>query len=451
MPDLIRNLYQPKLQIFESTDKDPLPEGVVARVVGPMALLEGVSLNGRNYTRSLWETGIEGAKDRLDSHGLFGTCGHKIALDEATVAAGQISHKVVGLWPNPKNGTLDGEIHILETEAGKNLNFMMRQGFPMAVSTRAYGEVLKGKGPRGTDLIDESTFYLETIDFVTNPGVPIARPQIVETADTDKESIEMSEVKELFESMSKERVELQADLKVALNENVTLKADLDKKTALFEALETKAKRLEAIEEGLRKWTELEPFKSMAQKTGLHNQSEGSSEKILSMINEAFGDYAKLGSVQEISEAKENLAKYEELGTLDEINAGTELLEQFTKFGKKPSELKKLFEKADKIVDIYKTARRKLVVQKVAKRHQVNEALVESMLEGSTVEKVINTLKQLKAASNTNHLKINEENQKPIPVPTKAKGNLSVVENIFENMNNSAKDWKPTPDPRLGRR
>ena len=155
MPDLIQTLHKSKLQLFESTDKEPLPEGVIARVVGPMALLEGTSLNGRVYTPSLWEHGVAEARERLDEHGLFGTCGHKTPLNEATVAAGQISHKVVALWPNRKDGTLDGEIHILETDAGKNLNFMMRQGFPMAVSTRAYGEVLKGKGPRGTDLIDE--------------------------------------------------------------------------------------------------------------------------------------------------------------------------------------------------------------------------------------------------------------------------------------------------------
>lgn len=206
---------------------------ILARVQGQFFLVNGESLNGRWYSESLWENCISNCQERFKNGGLFGTIGHDQPLDEDALRNGDISHTVTNLWIEDGKGM--GEILVLGTESGKQLEVCLRAGLPIPVSSRAYGKV-SGKGPNGSDLIDEKSFILETFDFVLSPGVPSAFPKVVENAKNhQQESLSME--KDVLEKLCEDKSQLQAQLAEVLTENKALVEKATKAEKTFEDLQ----------------------------------------------------------------------------------------------------------------------------------------------------------------------------------------------------------------------
>lgn len=400
----------------------PLDKSIyLGRAIGEFFTVNGKSQNNRLYTQELWEKALEAVQPMLDRGGLAGTFGHDRLLDEDTYMDGNISHKVTRLWIEGNVGM--GEMLILNTKSGQSLNTYLRAGLPVAVSSRAVGSFLYEKGPNGEDIVDPATYVLETWDMVLNPGVSSAYPKMVESLQSDNttknEDIKMpgEEIK-LYEQVATLSVKSEAlNQKLAealvanqkdqqaLNEAKVLNEKLQKSVNFYRKYVGTPEDVKQISESLRKFTEFEPFKSVANSYNAFNahgiDMKGTLAKMLSLtekhlpagtlekanedrkllqqykelgsvselnrvlsmlkgyvqagklesITEAKKEVAafkKLGSVEELSKAKSELKVYEELGTVAEINRALSILSSYAKLGK-ISEVKQIFRVAEAYV------------------------------------------------------------------------------------------------------
>lgn len=390
---------------------------VLARVQGPFFLVNGVSLNNRFYSKNLWEGAISKVQERLGKGGLFGAIGHDQPLDEKALAEGKFSHTVSKLWIDPATNEGMGEILVLGTEAGKQLNVLLRAGMPLPVSSRAYGKV-SGKTAMGEDIIDADSFHLETFDFVLNPGVSSAYVSVVEnvppTQEEDSEMVDqkIEEKLELVQKLTEEKMGLNSKLNDVLTENIALNtkaADLEKSVQVLEAANAE------LLEGLRKWLELPVLKEYALAAGLLDQgavvpNAGQFVKKMLGLTEA---YAGLGSVEELKAVKEANAAFSALGSLEELNKMFGVFEQYLELGSveelnkimdvtesyvrlgKPEELATKLESGRKLAAQIQEGKRKAAATKIANEFGVSEEAVLEMVKKMGPEAAIDSLKKIK--------------------------------------------------------
>jgi hypothetical protein len=358
-------------------------------------------------------------------------------IDEDAMAAGKISHVVNKLWIDKKTNVGMGEILVLGTDSGRNLNTHLRSGQPIPVSSRAYGQISNERGPNGEDIIDEDSFVLETFDFVLNPGVDSAYPKVVENHDQPKEeSTDMS--KEILEALAKEKSDLQGELVNILKANEALK---DEKANLEKKLETATKAFafyqknvgsieetKKLVEGLRKWMQLEPLKAVASELGLLASDQNSpAEKISKLLpgTEAL--------VAESIELKSKLAEFE-AGAKD-VEKATFILESYVKLGS-PKEIGKRIKQARQLGKIVLEARKKHAAAKINKAYpQFTVEFVTEMLTKSTAKEVIKNLKKnLKSQDLTSRYAVTES-KKVIEVASKKPAKAScLAESLIAGMN-----------------
>lgn len=384
--------------------RDPRIDGkrIIGKIVGEMFASDAVTMNGRYYRRSMWEKLFKTEADRFP---LFGTCGHEIEFNEENIKRGEVTHKITKMWIDEKTGKGMGEILVLGNEYGRNIYDLMAEGYPMAVSTRAYGEVLKGKGPNGSDLIDENSFYFQGVDFVCNPGHRAAYPKVVESeSQTGVENKKMDgEFKILVENLNKDNVETKVALNEALSVNKALNEKLAAQEKVIVAIQEKfgddpIQSLTKIEEGLRKWLELEPFKSFAKSTNLFGKSKvPPMQEVLEHLFGVSESYSKLGTVDQLKEKVELCEKYEEYGDLEEHEKAYLALKGYAQVANKrtPAQLKSVLESAEKIVGIYKKVKMDSAAKSISTKFKVNEEVVKEMLGKQSAKEVIEQLTKLR--------------------------------------------------------
>lgn len=375
-------------------------ENVLARVSGPFFLVNGVSNNKRFYSRRLWENALGKMKKVLERGGALGTVGHDQDIDEKAILEGKISHIVTKLWIDESSGKPVGmgEALILGTPAGKTLNAIFRAGYKVPVSSRAFG-TYRGTDPNtGAAIIDEDSFEPKTFDFVLSPGVETAFPTIREnytTVDTEKqigeETLLMDPKDQIIKQLHEERLALQADLNEAVKAseqlNVKVQEQAKRLGTLAKMVETykqvvgpvdQAKRLD---EGLRKFLELEPLKSFAQDMGLVDLVGGASgvHKLLA-VTEA---YRKLGNPAELKSIKESAGQYQEKGSIEEVNKLIAVTESYANTVGSPKQAAKLVAEnknyrqlgtVSEIRQVFKLAREFF---KLGKIHEVKAKLDEA--------------------------------------------------------------------------
>jgi len=430
----IRDYLAPSKWTILTEEENSVVDGerVLARVVGPMSIINGESLNGRHYSESLWEKTIAKVQPRLKEGGIFGTCGHGIALNEDSISNGSISHKVTKLWIDQPSKSVQGEILILGTDAGRNVNLLMREGMNLSVSTRAYGDITPGKGPNGSDLIDEDTFTLESIDFVTNPGVEFARPKIVESINETDEENKMTE--KLLESLQAEKTQLTDKLHESLRENKQLSEEVSQlkaeKAALVESLGAEpVKVLKRMDEGLRKWFELEPFKSLAQQTKRFRSNERPTmEAITESLLDILEEFGKLGSPKEISEKLQGAKEITDIcESKDLLIRARDDLKAFRAIEKDPAKLKATFAEAKEAKAKYRAAKRIVEAKRIAKvvypgaPVNVIEArtkTIAEMLKKTPSKEVEANLKKLNESSATEETYRADKNRAGVTIPSK---------------------------------
>jgi len=174
-----------------SESKEPLPDGVLAKVKGASFFLDGFSRNGRFYPKKLWENALKNqeTKNTISRGLMFGCIGHPkdYSLDEL-LESGKVSHKVTDIQINENSGEGIAEYEILDTPSGRILNTVLRSGSEMYVSTRAFGgfsNETKDKDGKKYKVLDEKNFVIESIDFVIQPGFLETNPKLIESLKED--------------------------------------------------------------------------------------------------------------------------------------------------------------------------------------------------------------------------------------------------------------------------
>lgn len=365
-------------KIDESADLDEkVVDGVniLARVVGPMFLINAASRNGRYYSKKLWENAIKRSQPVIDSGLMLGTIGHDLPLDDTALLQGIASHRVSKLWIDEKQNLGFGEILVLNTVAGRNLNAYLRGGASFPVSSRARGEYT-GNKVNGYDELDAETYQLQTFDFVQVPGVAQAVPRLVENhgravADqldnqnhtNEKSGVDtMSEnnnTHTILEKLSTDKVQLQTDLDNALAANKQLtseKAVLEHKVENFEgsaksesekAEELKTK-VSALEADVAAYQELGTAEDVAAKVQEHQEMKSQLEKLGSLedVTKVLENSAKFieahGSFEEIVEKLAVVAAYEDLGEPEKLDKALDMLKEYIELGT-VEEIQQVFE------------------------------------------------------------------------------------------------------------
>lgn len=415
-----------KWQIDESENTRVDGKYILARVVGPGFLNDGVSRNNRRYTPECWENALAGCKDRLADGGLLGTAGHDQDLNEGALLEGKITHFVSKLWVEKGVGMI--EMFILNTPGGQILNNVLRAGFKIPVSSRAYGSY-SGKGEMGEDIIDPETFHLETFDFVLIPGVDIAYPKVVESAkgkEMDNEKLNLTESLQLIERLSREKTQISTQLDEALEENRKLRtekqsfeSDITKYQKALKLYTEKVGSSTEIREGLRKWMEIEPFKKIAQEVGLAQKVTG--------VMELAEKYAQFGAPDKIKTELAELAEYRKLGARKHIQLMARMVDSYLKLGKP----KELIERLKKMVTIEKKVlekTRKDDATKIAKKFNESTKFIEGLLTKMSAKDVIQMLKNKNEG--TKNLNLREGGQRRFNANTGPDG---FIKTAFKSM------------------
>jgi hypothetical protein len=160
-----------------------------AKRSGVLMTLEGVfqradtqNANKRVYPRSLWQQVMTDTdvSERLQSRRMLGELDHPAG---GSTSLNRVSH-VITSHTLAEDGTVKGEMDILDTPAGQIAATLFEAGVQLGISSRGDGSVEK-KGE-----VDEvqNDYRLETYDLVLKPSTPGAYPQIIE-AEQDKQNV----------------------------------------------------------------------------------------------------------------------------------------------------------------------------------------------------------------------------------------------------------------------
>lgn len=429
---------------------------ILARVVGPAFLIDGISRNNRMYKEETWDKGIAKVQERLESGGLLGTCGHDQEIDEKAILEGKVTHVVSKIWKEGKVGMC--EFLVLGTDAGHNINKLLRAGVKLPVSSRAYG-TYSGKGDMGEDIIDPDTFLLETWDWVLNPGVGAAVPNLVENKDQPKQDEPTppetatpdaisEELTMTLERITEEKIALQGKVAEILEENKSLTASATSLTERVKELTTYGKsyqtrvgtlkEVKEITEHISKWLYIDFWKEVAKELnvfGQNNSTLAATTKSLMGVAEA---YVPLGTPKKIQEEAKLLAQYKEYGTIQECQAASKLLEAYIKVGKP----KEIIEKLNRIAakeQADATARRADEALKISKKFGQPVAFVEKLLTKFSAKEVIDQFKSAtspKTAAMTERYKVPATAVKPgtkVVVAPAAQAGSGIAGRVFEKL------------------
>lgn len=250
--------------------------------------------------------------------------------------------------------------------------------------------------------------------------------------------------KELFESLNKDNVDTRVSLKEALVENQKLNEKVASQTKMLEAVQEKlgtdpVKSLEAIEEGLRKWMDLEPFKSFSRAGNLFGKTtEPPMQAVLEHLHKVTESYVALGTPEQLKAIKESNDKYLEYGTPESLEESYNVLKGFAAFKKTPDQMKVMLESSAKLIGVYKNAKLQLAAKQISEKFKVNKEVVTEMLKKDTAKNVIDTLSKLH--------KVNESvtpgsrvatGAQGTPIPTKLKSETGAGK-VFESIKTSDK-------------
>ena len=188
--------------IISESESKKSPFKLLGRVKGVIAPVGVFSRNGRLYEQTHWNQVLSNpmVQEKLTNHRCFGTLGHADKrIDDSDFREGRISHVCSCLEVREDvNGKpfLYGELDILDTPAGRILKAMYEGGAGLYVSTRGAGK-LKSVPGQNYKLVDPSSYFFESVDFVLNPGFLQAKP-VYEGVTESKEKVHESTSEQSF-------------------------------------------------------------------------------------------------------------------------------------------------------------------------------------------------------------------------------------------------------------
>lgn len=145
-----------------------------------------VNQNNRRYRKELLQREISKIQTEIDS-GKKTVWGHAFHPADGLGKAQDISHKWEKIWME-ENGTCFGKITILSTEAGKNVQVLVKAG-KLGISSRGFGsttekeKVIDGKKVKFLEVNDD--YQMKT------PGDFVVAPSVVGAGNVSEELIEL--------------------------------------------------------------------------------------------------------------------------------------------------------------------------------------------------------------------------------------------------------------------
>lgn len=132
-------------------------------VRGKFQQTDEANINGRRYSRNLWESVINDPvhKSRMSERFMYGEADHP---GDGRTQIKRVSHIVTGLNIRP-NGEVIGEAEILRTPNGNILRSLYESKCKVGVSSRGRGRVNPS-----TNYVDESCYKYDTFDMVAQPS-----------------------------------------------------------------------------------------------------------------------------------------------------------------------------------------------------------------------------------------------------------------------------------------
>jgi len=181
-----------KLQLLESKDN--------GRIVGRgiFGVVDTPTENGRIYPRKVMEREIERVMPEVKNRMFFGELDHP---QDGKTALSRVSHIVTDL--RLEGNEIVGELEVLNTERGLNLQAILEAGGKVGVSVRGLGSVIK----EGQHELVQDDYQLLGFDIVYMPSVLDSYPEFIkenkEVTKNDKKEVSMSD-KEVKEKEKKE-------------------------------------------------------------------------------------------------------------------------------------------------------------------------------------------------------------------------------------------------------
>lgn len=226
-------------EVWESNSlwefKEPTPKeksvvdgkAIIGIIEGQFFVPDGKSRNERFYPKALWEDVLKAKpmREKLDNLLMFGMIGHEDkSITEEDLRKGDVSHIIADLWID-ESGRGMGKAYILNTDSGKNLYIYIKAGAKLKTSSRARGKFQENEKKDGLPVVDSSSFYLETFDFVINPGFEETTAELSEKLKKEGGTVveNIDAVKAITESNEK----LQSQLKSTISEVAVLKIEKD--------------------------------------------------------------------------------------------------------------------------------------------------------------------------------------------------------------------------------
>ncbi len=154
--------------VVEEATEPGKPKKVKVR--GEFAKCDEATANKRVYPKTLWEREIKRLSEAFGERKVFGELDHP---SDGRTMLNRVSHIVTNLAI--EDGKVIGEAEILDTDAGRNLQALMKAGCKVGVSSRGYGSTKPNKD--GEDIVQED-YRLATFDFVADPADNTAYPEV---------------------------------------------------------------------------------------------------------------------------------------------------------------------------------------------------------------------------------------------------------------------------------
>jgi hypothetical protein len=158
-----------QMQILEdASDGRMVVKGVFQRA-------DTKNANGRIYSSALWEKLLSDEKleTSLKSRMMLGCVEHP---SSQSTDLSEVSHVITNL--TRKGNEIIGEAEVLDTPKGKIIKELFRAGCAVGISSRGRGTSYHRNG---VEYVDESSFVLDTFDFVYKPSTPGAYPELQES------------------------------------------------------------------------------------------------------------------------------------------------------------------------------------------------------------------------------------------------------------------------------
>lgn len=170
MPQLLIETSKPTAFLMAEARQAAGSGKLVAR--GEFGRVGVPTQNGRRYSEALMGREIKRLSEDLKSRRVLGELDHPA---DGKTSLKRVSHVITDLWIE-KDGRVMGEAEILNTPEGKTLKALIEAQIPIGVSSRGFGSTKPAADEEAEDVQDD--FNLKTYDFVADPAVRTAIPNI---------------------------------------------------------------------------------------------------------------------------------------------------------------------------------------------------------------------------------------------------------------------------------